>query len=119
MAEGDQVFKVGQVDAEPRLADLFGQLATDARDVARAEAGLVKARALDTVDRYKAASILFAIAGTLGFAVLIALLVGLILTLTPYVGAGLATLIVIGTFGVIAVILGMLGKARLSSAKSA
>ncbi len=123
MNEGEQLselskVEIGHLDAEPGLADLFGQLATDARDVARAEAGVLKARAFDTVDRYKAAGILFAVAGGIGSAVMTALLVGLILTLSPRVGPGFATLIVVGVFGLITIILGLLGKARLSSAKT-
>ncbi len=117
MAEGDPIIEHDVIDREPGLTDLFGQLATEARDVARAELGVVKARALDTVDRYKTAAILFAAAGTIGLAVLVALLVGVILTLIPYIGAGWATIIVVGGFGLIAVILGLLGKSRLSSAK--
>lgn len=117
MEEGDLIVEPDVIVREPGLVDLFGQLAVDARDVARAEAGLVKARAIDTLGRYKAAAILFAAAGTLGGAVLVALLIGLILTLSPYVGPGPATLIVVGVFGLIAVILGLLGKARLTAAK--
>lgn len=117
MIEGDPIVDTDLIDGEPGLVDLFGQLATDARDVARAEAGLVKARAIDTLDRYKAAAILFAAAGTIGLAVLVALLVGLILTLAPHVGPGPATLIVVGGFSVITVILGLLGRARLSTAR--
>ncbi len=102
---------------EPGIGQLVGQLATDAREMARAEVGLVKARAAASVTRYKAAAICFAAAGALGFAGLIALLVGLILTLAPRIGPGLATVVVIGTVLAIAGVLAFMGKARLKVKK--
>lgn len=96
------------------LGELVSQLAADAREVASAEAALVKAKALAGVARYKAAAIFFGAAGVLALAALIALLVGLILTLAPRVGPGLATVIVVGLVIVLAGILGMIGRSKLS-----
>ena len=92
----------------------MSQFVTDARDVAHAELDLVKARARDTIGRYKTAAIFFAVAGILALAALIALLVGLIEALAPQVGPGFATLIVVGVVLVIAAAAGLIGKARLS-----
>lgn len=99
---------------EPGIGQLVSQLAGDAREMAQAELALVKARAAVAVTRYKWAAVYFAIAGVLSLAALIALLVGLIMTLTPLIGPGWATLAVVGGVFVIAGILAMLGSARLS-----
>lgn len=98
---------------EPGIGQLVTQLAVDAREMAKAELALVKTRATVSVTRYKNAAIFFAIAGVLGFAALIALLVGLIMTVASLVGPGWATLIVIGTTMVLVAILGLVGKAQL------
>lgn len=100
---------------EPGLAALVTQLAGDAREVARSEVALAKARVGEAAERYKTAAMYFAIAGTLGLAALIALLVGLILTLLPLVGAGFATVIVVGVVMVIVTVLGLRGKAALAT----
>jgi hypothetical protein len=89
------------------------QLATDARDVAKAEIALAKAKAGFAVSRYKAATIRFAIAGVLALAALIALLVGAILSLATLIGPGWATLAVVGVVLVIAGLLALSGKSAL------
>jgi len=108
MAEGERP------TVDTKLAELVGQLADDAREVASAEIGLIKARVTTSVTRMRDAAILFAIAGVLALAALIALLVGLIATLAIYVGPALATAIVCGTVLVVAAILGFLGKGKLA-----
>ena len=105
------------VAAEPGLASIVTQLATDAREVASSEIAVVKARVGDVVGRYKSAAVFFVAAGTLGLAALIALLVGLILTLSPAVGPGFATLIVIGVVLALTIILAFIGRARLAPKK--
>lgn len=97
------------------IGELFSRLAGDAREAAKAEVDLVKVRATTAVARYKGAAIYFAAAGVLALAALIALLVGLILTLAPRVGPGLATLIVIGVVLVLSAILAMVGRSRLNA----
>lgn len=104
---------------EPVLEDrsiphLVGRLTEDAREVARAEIALAKAKAGAAVTRYRTAAVYFAVAGVLALAALIALLVGLILTLATLVGPGFATLIVIGVTLGIAGALAYAGKARLA-----
>ncbi|WP_288459706.1 phage holin family protein [uncultured Sphingomonas sp.] len=104
---------------EPLLEDhsiphLFARLTSDAREVAQAEIALAKAKAADMVSRYKAAAIYFVVAGVLALAALIALLVGLILSLATLIGPGLATLAVVGITLAVAGGLGYAGSVRLS-----
>lgn len=99
---------------EPGIGQLVSQLANDAREMAQAEVALVKARAGVTASRYKGAAVYFAAAGAIGFATLIALFVGLILTLSPLIGPGFATLAVVGTMLIVTAILALIGKGRLS-----
>ncbi|MEH3047961.1 phage holin family protein [Sphingomonas adhaesiva] len=104
---------------EPVLDDrsiphLVSRLTGDAREVARAEIALAKAKAGAAVTRYRTAAIYFAVAGVLALAALIALLVGLILSLATLVGPGFATLIVIGATLAAAAALAFAGKSRLS-----
>lgn len=96
------------------VATLVAQLAGDAKAVAQAEIAVAKAKVGGTVTRYKAAAIFFAIAGVLAFGGFIALLVGLILTVSTLVGPGWATVIVVGVTLGIAAILGLVGKSRLA-----
>lgn len=102
-------------ETETGISGLIGQLAGDAREVAAAEIGVLKARALERAARYRGAALFFGMAATLMFGGLVALLVGLILTLSPRTGPGIATLIVVGVVSVAAIILGFLGKSRLAS----
>lgn len=96
------------------LPQLLSRLTTEARELAQAEIALAKAKVSDKTTRYRNAAIFFAAAGVLALAALIALLVGLILTLSTLVGPGFATLIVVGVVLVIAGILAYVGKGRLA-----
>ena len=108
MARGDE-------PEQPSVGELVQQLAVDAREFATAEVAVAKAKALEKVNRYKMAGIFFGIALVRATAALPALLVGLIMTLTPLVhSAGLATLIVIGVTLVLAGIFALIGKSRLA-----
>ncbi len=97
------------------IPQLVTQLATDAREVATAEIALAKAKAMFAVTRYKTAAIRFAIAGVLGLAALIALLVGVIMALATVIGPGWATLAVVGVVLVIAALLALSGKKALAA----
>lgn len=103
-----------RVDADAGIGELVSQLAADAREMAQAEIALAKARVTESVTRYKTAAIYFAAAGVLALAALIALLVGLILSLATLIGPGLATVAVVGGVLLIAAVLGMIGKSRLT-----
>jgi hypothetical protein len=99
---------------EAGIGELMSQLVVDARDMAQAEIGLVKARASASVNRYKSAAAFFGVAAVLGLSGLIALLVGLIMSLSPLIGPLLATLAVVGTMFLISAVLALVGKSRLS-----
>jgi hypothetical protein len=104
-------------DKETSLAgvgNLVSQLTDDAKEVARAEIALQKAKVGEVVGRYKNAVIFFAVAGVLALCGLIALLVGLIETLATKVGPGFATLIVVGVVFAVAGVLAIVGKNRLT-----
>jgi len=96
------------------VSGLVSQLTDDAKEFARAEVALQKAKVGAAVGRYKNAVIFFAVAGVLALAGLIALLVGLIETLATKVGPGLATLIVVGIVFTTAGVLAVIGKNRLT-----
>ena len=100
---------------EPGVAALVTQLVDDTPELVAAEVGLYKAKAGERVQAYKGAAIFFAIAGVLALAALIALLVGLILTLATLIGPGLATLAVIGVTLLVAGVLSMIGVRRLAA----
>ncbi len=97
------------------LPAMVSRLVGETRALAGAEIAVYKARFGITLAAYKTAAMFFAVAGVLALAALIALLVGLIMTLTPLVGPGFATLIVVGVVLVLAVILGLIGKSKLTS----
>lgn len=89
---------------EKSIGELFQRLAEDGRAYVDAEIGyyrtLVRAKLLDA----RASLLLGAAATALALAAAVALVVGLVLTLAPLVGPGLATLIVfLGMFAVSAV----------------
>jgi len=105
--------------SEAGVGQLVSQLVVDAREMAQAEIGLVRARASASITRYRSAAIFFAIAAVLGLAGLIALLVGLILSLATLIGPGLATLAVVGLVFVIAGVLALVGKSRLTQGTAA
>lgn len=100
--------------SEAGVAALIGQLVDDSRTLVSAEVALYKARAGERLAAYKSAIVFFAAAGVLALAALIALLVGLILSLATLVGPLGATAIVVGVVLVIAAILGFVGKGRLA-----
>lgn len=102
-------------DPEPGLSTLVTQLIDDTREVVSAEVAVHKARLGERIAAYKGAVVFFAIAGVLALAALIALLVGLILTLATLIGPGLATLAVVVGALAIAGVLGIVGKGRLAA----
>lgn len=77
------------------LGDLFGRLVDDGKGYARAEIGYYRTLARSKLRDARAS--LWMGAAALGFAqaAAVALIVGLVMTLTPLVGPGWATLIVV------------------------
>lgn len=105
---------VEQVTEDEGIGTLVSQLVEDARGLASAEVALVKARIGERTSAYKNAAIFFVVAGVLALAALIALLVGLILSLATLIGPGFATaVVVLGTLA-IAGVLAVIGKGRLT-----
>lgn len=100
------------------LPDLVGRLVDDARGVVSAEVELYKAKAGERVSAYRSAAVFFVAAGVLALAALVALLVGLILTLSTLIGPGYATAIVVVAVLVIAAVLAIVGKSRLRPAST-
>lgn len=104
-------------DSDAGISTLVHRAVEDARELARAEVALVKARAGERATAYKNAAIFFGAAGVLALAALVALLVGLILALATLVGPGWATLVVVGVTLLIAAVLAVVGKGRLAPPK--
>lgn len=97
------------------IASLVGRLVDDGRSVVSAEIALYKAKAVERVDAYRSATIFFAIAAVLALAGLIALLVGLILSLATLIGPLGATAIVVSVVFAAAAVFGLIGKGKLAS----
>jgi hypothetical protein len=99
---------------QPGVTTLVGRLVDESRTLVSAEVALYKAKAGERVSAYKSAIVFFAIAGVLGLAALVALLVGLIMALATVLHPIWATLIVVGVVLLLAAILGIVGKGRLA-----
>ena len=80
---------------EESLGELFGRLVEDGKGFARAEIGYYRTLAGGKAAQAKSPLIFGSAALVIALSAITALLVGLILTLTPLVGPGFATLIVI------------------------
>lgn len=104
---------------EEGVATLVSRLVDDSRTLVSAEVALYKAKASERVSAYTSAIIFFAIAGVLALAALIALLVGLILSLATLIGPLGATAVVVGVVLLIAGILAMVGKKKMAPAAPA
>ena len=102
--------------AEDGIGTLVHKAVEDAREVARAEVALYKAKATERVTAYKNAAIFFGAAATLALSAVTALLVGFILSLATLVGPLAATAIVVIATLVIAGILAFIGKGTLAPA---
>lgn len=104
---------------EEGVAALVSRLVDDSRTLVSAEVALYKAKAGERVAAYKSAIIFFVIAGVLALAALIALLVGLILSLATLIGPLGATAVVVGVVLLIAAVLGIVGSKKLAPAAPA
>ena len=100
----------------PPIGDIFGRLIEDADRVVRTELRLHRARLFDRLAQSRGALAMLIVGGVIGQAALGAMLVGLILTLSPRLGAGIATLVVVGVTVLIAGLLFWIGARRLSAA---
>lgn len=99
------------------IGQLFSQLVDDGKRYARAEVEFYKAKAVDKAEPVKWAAVYAGAALTLATAAVTALLVGLILSLTPQVGPFAATLIVVLVTLAVAALLGWLAYKRVGEAR--
>ncbi|HEU0065933.1 MAG TPA: phage holin family protein [Sphingomonas sp.] len=107
---------IGHSDpAGPGVAALVAQLVDDSREVVSAEVALQKARLGERAAAYKGAVVFFVAAAVLALGALIAMLVGAILSLATVIGPGLATLAVVVLTLIVAGVLGLIGKRRLTA----
>lgn len=104
------------MEHEELLSDLVGRVVDDAKAVAEAELLVAKERAKAEVGararKFGVVTTLFVFALSLASAALVALLVGLVLTMSPRIGPGPATLIVTAGALMLAVILTLIGRAE-------
>ena len=82
-------------DDEEGIGTLIARAVGDGRAYAEAEIAYWRALALDRLTDARAAAVFGIVVLLLAQAAAIALIVGLVMILTPYVGPGLATLIVV------------------------
>ena len=101
----------GQQDT---VGEAFAQLLADGRAYADAEIERQKIRAGIAGAAVRDAAIFGAAGIVLIFAGLVAFLVGLVLMLTPYIGAGWSAAAIFGASLLIALLLLLLAKARVS-----
>ncbi|MDF7774523.1 phage holin family protein [Sphingomonas sp. AOB5] len=101
MAEQDREPETGpETGTDEGYGELFGRLIDDAKGLGQAELDYYRALAETKIDEARSSLWMGAAAASLMMAASIALIVGLVLTLSPLVGPGFATLIVVAiTFG--------------------
>ena len=101
---------------EESIGEMIGRLVEDGKGVARAEIGYYRTLVTSKLGEAKAGLILGAVALVIALCSVTALLVGLILTLTPLVGPALATLIMVVMALALASLLGWLGYRHIGRA---
>ncbi len=105
------------IDHEPAgVGEAIVQVADDAKAYAAAQVALYKAIASARLRVAKGGLALGAVAAVLGLAAIIALLVGLIFSLSTLVGPLGATAIVVGVTLIVTTILGVMAGRRLGRA---
>lgn len=104
---------------EESVRDTFARVFADGRAYASAEIERQKLRAGVAVAGVRDAVIFAAMGFVLAFAAIIACFVGVIMALTPHLGAGWATALVVIAVLMVAAILLLLAKARIARVKRA
>ena len=99
------------------ISTLVHRAVADAKELATAEIALVKAKASERISAFARAAIFFGAAGVLALSAVVALLVGLILSLATLIGPLGATGVVVVVTLIVAGILAMIGKGKLAPAK--
>lgn len=103
-------------DEDSGVGALIARAIGDGRAYADAEIAYWKALALDRLADARSAAIFMIVVLLLAQAAAIALIVGLVMILTPRVGPGLATLIVVLVAGIVAALLGRIAYNRFRRA---
>ncbi|GAA0730157.1 phage holin family protein [Sphingomonas japonica] len=103
-------------DADEGVATLVTRLVAEAKDYGRAEMAYVQAIARERTGDAAHGVGLLAAATFLGLATLTTMLVGLVLMLTPAIGAAGATTVVVFGAGLITALLGKIGIDRMRHA---
>jgi hypothetical protein len=92
-------------EQERSIGDTIERLFDDALNYGRAELELLQARALNLLEQYRRAAILFALAGVLALAGVVTLFVGIAIALARWIGplggAVVSTLIAAGLAGLL------------------
>lgn len=96
------------------IAALLTQLGTDAGDFARAEMRYFRAQASERASIAIPALFMFGASAVLMLAVVVAIMVTVIILITPFVGQAIAMLIVITVAALAAFLLYRAGRARMS-----
>ena len=104
------------VPERPGLKALAGQLGEDATAFAMAEGAYLKAQLGERADYAKPALAWLGIGIALAFGAWMAIPVGVVLALTPLIGAGWALLATIITFSTLAALLVRFGTRRIKAA---
>lgn len=90
------------------IATLLSRVLADAEHVARAEIELQKAKVVARIDEARNGVFLLLASVATGSVALTALVVGVLMVLTPLIGPGGATAIVVGTLVLVSALLGWL-----------
>lgn len=101
------------------VRDVFSRLYADGRAYAEAEVERQKLRAGVVMTGVRNAVILAAVAVMLLFAALVACLIGVLIALTPHLGAGWATAAIAGGSVAVALILLLIAKGQIGQMKRA
>lgn len=98
----------------PSVRDLISQLVADTKAYARAEMGYLRAELGDRTSHLGPAVGFMAAAGILAFALVVAIVVGLMIWIGQAIGLGWSILIVSSGFGLLAYLLVRLGLSHLN-----
>ncbi len=101
--------------ATDRIQDLIGRLREDVRGLVQSEIDLAKAEVRDKVKTQGKGAALAGVAGVLALFALVALVIAAILALDIVMPGWAAALVVGGALLLIAAILGLLAKSKLTS----
>ncbi len=101
--------------ATDRIQDLIGRLREDVRGLVQSEIDLAKAEVRDKVKTQGKGAALVGVAGVLALFALVALVIAAILALDIVMPGWAAALVVGGALLLIAAILGLLAKSKLTS----